>query len=483
MLFCLLLAIPSVSLGAVAVEKPKSCNVCGMDRTANASSRMLITYEDGTSAGVCSIHCAAAALMTSKDKPVKSLQVADYSTLELLDAKSAVWVVGGDAKGAMTQTAKWAFAKEEEAQKFVAAHGGKIAPFGQVMKLAEAEVADGGGMKQGHAMHAGHDMGQMQMGGGSQLIFNPAFGDQIYHTHPAGMWMLSYQYMHMDMSGLRDGTSDVATDRVGYMRHLDYEYMMIPTEMTMDMHMLMAMYGITDNWTVMVMPSYLETKMDMIMDMGPMMGMKGRGTSDPMSTGGLGDIEIRGAYKINDVLTASVGLSLPSGSVSETVTSMRSTFRAPYDMQLGSGTYDLKPAITYNVLSADAKSNWGAQAQYTWHTGKNENDWNFGNALKLNGWLQRAFGPASGWLRLAGSNTGSIRGEDKQIEALQAWSSMPDADPDNYGGAKIDGAVGASVSLGPASLGLEFGVPLYQDLNGLQMKTSWFMTAGLQVMF
>jgi hypothetical protein len=444
---------------------------------------MLITYEDGASVGVCSVHCAASALLTSKDKPVTSLQVADYSTFELLDAKSAVWVVGGDAKGVMTPTAKWAFAKDGEAQKFIAEHGGKFASFDQVMKMAEAEVSDGGGVKQGQAMHAGHDMGHMQMGAGSQLTFNPAFGDQIYHTHPAGMWMLSYQYMHMDMSGLRDGTTDVDADQVGYMRNLEYEYMMIPTKMTMDMHMLMAMYGITDNWTVMVMPSYVETKMDMLMDMGPMMSKMGAVPSDPMKTGGLGDTEVRASYKINTVLTASLGLSLPTGSVSESVTSMGSTFRAPYDMQLGSGTYDFKPAITYNALSEDAKWNWGAQAQYTWRSGKNDNGWEYGDALKVNGWLQRAFGPAAGWLRLAGSSTGSIQGEDKQIEALQAWSPMPDADPDNYGGTKIDGAAGASVSLGPASLGLEFGVPLYQNLNGLQMKTSWFMTAGLQVMF
>jgi hypothetical protein len=444
---------------------------------------MLIAYEDGTSVGVCSIHCAAAELRTSKDKAVKSLLVADYESLALLDAKSAVWVVGGDTTGVMTQTAKWAFARNEEAQKFLAAHGGKIAPFDQVMKLAETEVADGGGMQQGQAKHAGHDMGHMRMGGGSQLIFNPAFGDQIYHPHPAGMWMLSYQYMHMDMSGLRDGTSDVATERIGYKRNREYEYMMIPTKMTMDMHMLMAMYGITDAWTVMVMPSYVETKMDMLMDMGPMMSKMGAMASDPMKTGGLGDTEVRGSYKINEVFTASLGVSLPTGSVSEEVTSMKKTFRAPYDMQFGSGSYDLKPAITYSALSEDAKWNWGAQAQYTWHTGKNGNDWSYGDALKVNGWLQRALGPASGWLRLAGSNTGTIRGEDEKIEALQAWSSMPDADPDNYGGTKLDGAIGASVSLGPASLGLEFGVPLYQDLNGLQMKTSWFMTAGLQVMF
>jgi hypothetical protein len=383
----------------------------------------------------------------------------------------------------MTQTPKWAFAKDAEARQFVAAHGGTVATFDQVMKMAEAEVADAGAVKQGQAMHAGHDMGHMQMGAGSQLIYNPAFGDQIYHVHPAGMWMLSYQYMHMDMSGLRDGTSDVASDSVGYMRGSEYEYMMIPTKMTMDMHMLMAMYGITDTWTVMVMPSYVATKMDMLMDMGPMMNKMGAKPYDPMKTSGLGDTEVRGSYKINDVLTASLGLSLPTGSVSEEVTSMGSTFRAPYDMQLGSGTYDLKPAITYNDLNDDATWNWGAQALYTWHTGTNENDWSYGDAFKVNGWLQRAFGPASGWLRLAGSNTGSIQGEDPEIAALQSWSSMPDADPDNYGGTKIDGAVGASVSLGPTSLGMEFGVPLYQNLNGLQMKTSWFMTAGLQVMF
>jgi hypothetical protein len=158
--------------------------------------------------------------------------------------------------------------------------------------------------------------------------------------------------------------------------------------------------------------------------------MMGRSEYDPMSTGGLGDTEVRGAYKVNEVLTASLGLSLPTGSVEETVTSMRKTFRAPYDMQLGSGTFDLKPALTYNALSGDALWNWGAQAMST-----------------------------------------------------QAWSPMPDADPDNYGGSRIDGAVGASFVVGPVSLGVEFGIPLSQDLNGLQMKTDWFATAGLQLMF
>jgi hypothetical protein len=120
---------------------------------------------------------------------------------------------------------------------------------------------------------------------------------------------------------------------------------------------------------------------------------------------------------------------------------------------------------------------------YTWRTAENDNGWRYGDSLKLNGWLQRAFGPAAGWLRLAYGSTGSIRGRDDEIESLQAWSPMPDADPDNYGGSRIDGAVGASFVVGPVSLGVEFGIPLSQDLNGLQMKTDWFATAGLQLMF
>lgn len=110
----------------------------------------------------------------------------------------------------------------------------------------------------------------MNMGAGSQLVYNPAFGDDVYHTHPAGMWMVNYKYMHMDMRGLRDGTSDVSQSDVGYKRNTPYKYMMIPTDMTMDMHMLMLMYGVTDRWTVMAMTTYLSYKMGMLMDMGPM---------------------------------------------------------------------------------------------------------------------------------------------------------------------------------------------------------------------
>ena len=108
-----------------AVEPPKSCKQCGMDRLAFARSRMLIAYSDGTTVGVCSLHCATAELHNNRDKQVNSIMVADYSTKRLLDAKTAVWVVGGKKKGVMTSLAKWAFARMEDARRFLRPRRGR----------------------------------------------------------------------------------------------------------------------------------------------------------------------------------------------------------------------------------------------------------------------------------------------------------------------------------------------------------------------
>jgi nitrous oxide reductase accessory protein NosL len=472
---------------AAEVEEPKHCKQCGMDRTVYAKSRMLIEYEDGSFVGVCSLHCAAAEMKQNKDKQVKSVMVADYETEQLIEAKTATWVVGGDKPGVMTSVPKWAFSKKEAAERFIAEHGGKPVSFEEALNAAERELEDSEDMKGMDHMHMGHDMAHMDMGPGAQMLYNPAFSDHIYHTHPAGMWMVNYDFMHMDMRGLRSGTKNIATDSVGYNRGLPYNYMMIPTSMTMDMHMVMAMYGITDRLTVMAMANHQTIRMKMLMDMGPM-SMKPISPEPPMTISGFGDTELRGMYKINKWLVGSLGVSLPTGSIDQEFGTMGRTYRAPYDMQLGSGTYDLKPALTYNGISGDEKWNWGAQAQYTWRTAKNDNHWSLGDNFKLTSWLQRAFGPATSWLRLAYNDTGRLRGRDPQIQILlnpdmHIGAPMPDADPNNYGGQRLDGLIGVSYQKGSFSFGVEGGLPFYQNLNGLQMKTSWLLNAGFQVMF
>jgi copper chaperone NosL len=121
------------------VEAPESCELCGMDRTVFAESRMLVIYAGGESVGTCSLHCAAIEIKEHPSKEVKSLLVADCKSRMLIDALKAVWVVGGEKSGVMTAVPKWAFATKEDADAFIKLNGGKRTNFEQAMELAAKE--------------------------------------------------------------------------------------------------------------------------------------------------------------------------------------------------------------------------------------------------------------------------------------------------------------------------------------------------------
>jgi len=489
MTIAMVFALAPILPAANDIIAHRTCEGCGMDREQFASSRVLLEFSDGSQAGLCSIHCAAAEIARSGKSP-RAFLVADYNTGELVDAATAYWVLGGKIQGVMTEQAKWAFGSRGAAEDFIKANGGELATFEAAMRAASGELSadagDGRGKSRGKRSETNHPCHEQPGTNhacheqpGARFFYNPAFGDEIFHNHPAGMWMVNYKFMHMDMGGLRRGTSDVPVSSVG--PNKQYPYMMIPSDMTMDMQMAMVMYGITDRLTVMGMANYLASEMGMLMDMG--MGAR---PDSPMSTSGFGDTDLRGIYKINGFLNGSLGLTIPTGSIEKSVSMMGMQFRAPYDMQLGGGTFNLKPALTYSQLSCDALWNWGAQAMYTWHISKNDNDWAYGDTFKLTWWLQRALGPINGWLRMAYTDTGEIRGRDPEIQRLQNMASgapTPDADPFNYGGQRVDFLLGTSYARGPFSFGIEGGIPVYEHVNGLQMKTDWLLTVGGQVMF
>ena len=116
------------------------CAICGMDRQKFGHSRMLIHYSDQTTFGACSLHCTALELAYRPGKLPTRIEVADYGTRQLIDAETAVWVVGGDKMGVMTANAKWAFADEAAAMKFIDAHGGTKADFETAMSTAYADM-------------------------------------------------------------------------------------------------------------------------------------------------------------------------------------------------------------------------------------------------------------------------------------------------------------------------------------------------------
>jgi copper chaperone NosL len=139
-----------LSMGSLAlahshedIAAAPGCKYCGMDRHAFAHSRMVIEYDDGTIVGLCSLHCAAIDLSLNIDKAPKIIWVADYNTKMLIDAEKASWVIDPAKPGVMTCTAKWAFAKKEDAAKFANEKGGNLAAFEDSLKAAyEGMYAD-----------------------------------------------------------------------------------------------------------------------------------------------------------------------------------------------------------------------------------------------------------------------------------------------------------------------------------------------------
>jgi len=141
MLAGLILSFPAgFCLAQDDVAKQASCKYCGMDRKTFAHSRMLVTYEDGSSMGTCSLHCTAVELAINIDKTPKSIEVGDFKTKKLIDAEKASWVIGGSKPGVMTKRAKWAFESKADADAFIKENGGKPASFDDAIKASYEDM-------------------------------------------------------------------------------------------------------------------------------------------------------------------------------------------------------------------------------------------------------------------------------------------------------------------------------------------------------
>ncbi len=136
---------------------------------------------------------------------------------------------------------------------------------------------------------------------------------------------------------------------------------MLPQSMNMNMHMLELMVAPTDWLTLMLMPQFA----DMSMTMTPHVH-HGGGHAVEHEEGGIGDTGLYALVKLFDRprhhLHISVGVSAPTGDVSiknnEGTKNWDGSF-VGYGMQLGSGTWDFKPSLTYTGKAADWS--WGGQ--------------------------------------------------------------------------------------------------------------------------
>jgi hypothetical protein len=302
----------------------------------------------------------------------------------------------------------------------------------------------------------------------------------IHHTHEKGEWMVGYGFMHMNMSGNRDGTTDQSIDDV-----FALGYAVAPTDMTMDMHMLHFMYGITDDVTVMMMMPFLQKSMDHVRGMD--------GVQFTTDTGGIGDIELSVLYNVlrwkKHRLTTTVGLSFPSGSIDETdqVPGMMmmppSTVDLPYPMQLGTGSAGFLLGLTY--VGQAPGWQWGGHASGKIWMHDNDRSYRVGDSYVLTAWGARKLTSwSSASLRMDFDHWFNYEGADPALNPML----VPTADPDLRAGRRLDIVVGLSFvkndgPLAGTRLSVEGGAPIYQSLDGPQLKTTWMVGTTLEKTF
>jgi hypothetical protein len=209
------------------------------------------------------------------------------------------------------------------------------------------------------------------------------------------------------------------------------------------------------------------------------------GTRFGERTEGPGDAEVRALYTFFSTddfrhrFILSGGVSFPTGSIDRGMGGMR----LEYPMQLGSGTVDLMPGLTY--LGQTDLMAWGAEFDPTFRLGQNGNHYRLGNRYRLSGWGALKLTPS---LSLAGrvdaEAWGDIHGADPALDP----TDEPTKNVSAQGGRHVDLMLGLNAYFPRGGfkglrLALEAGAPVYQSLNGPQLQITWLARVGLQWAF
>jgi len=310
------------------------------------------------------------------------------------------------------------------------------------------------------------------------------------HMHKKGEYMFSYRFTHGQMNGSRIGTKQIGTSAIGAGNYAidGARSRVVPTKMSMQMHMFGAMYAPTDWLTLMAMGSYVEKSMD-----HTTYNKMGGGTSRfNTKSEGIGDTKVgamfklfeTNAFNINHHAHINFNVNIPTGALSERSLvnppmGAQKNIRMPYPMQLGSGTFDALPGVTYT--GNYKKMAWGSQYMAEIRMERNQAGYSHGDKHMLTAWSSyewaRYFSTSA---RVIYTTQERIKGRDPAITAM-----VQTANPRNHGGRQLGVAFGFNLAgqkgiLKGHRLSTEVIIPLYRNLHGPQLETDWRIVAGWQ---
>ena len=310
------------------------------------------------------------------------------------------------------------------------------------------------------------------------------------HGLHADMWMFEYRYMRMFMSGMLRGKDKI--DPLSVLHNPEFTKLPFPAsadcktatdpclltnvgdKMTMDMHMFMAMYHQTRDLSWMVMFNYLSNNMDMLQQMNSGMPV----TTSQMGSSGIGDVQLFVTNRLRETdwfdIDLTLGINLPLGTIDAKngMPMMGTEGIARYDMQMGSGTYDVITAL--NFTGAYYRLEYDFEIYKNSRTGFNTQYYNMGDILRLKASGKYTF-PIGTQIRtgLTETITAPVEGRDERHGY----------NPRYTGGKRLDLVVGLGQRYKDYGVYMDYAYPLLQFLNGVQMKTTGTLTFGLEYMY
>ena len=293
---------------------------------------------------------------------------------------------------------------------------------------------------------------------------------------PAGAFQIGARYIFSDMSGQAFGTDSLTVNQVLGL------FDVAPSEMVTQGFALNLLWGATDRITLTATGTFAQKTMDHLAKLD---GQSNAFLFYQTKASGIQDIKVNALY---DVLSKGDirfhvhgGVSLPMGAIDTDDVTPFSDPRAtqlPYPQQLGSGTFDLMPGFTFNMQNTTASL--GVQGRATIRLGENDRGWTLGNlyegdmwaGLKTSHWLSVSLGARySSW--------GNVEGFDVDLDPNES----PAHNTLTQAGWRVDLPVGLNFVMPEGQfeghrVGLEFLLPIHQDLEGPQLKHSWSIVLG-----
>jgi len=292
--------------------------------------------------------------------------------------------------------------------------------------------------------------------------------------------VLSYRYERVSQRGTQDGRDEQSAEEV--VRGTSFDT--APDRLDHQAHVFGLLWAPIQDLTLSFEIPFLSRRMESVVLSGA--SLDGFETHSI----GFGDFELsllyRTWYDEKGSVHVNLGVSLPSGTINaadEIPGSGTSLVRLPYPMQLGTGTVDLLPGMTYNGHLEGWF--WGGQVLGRLHAGTNSKGYRRGNRYELQAWAGRDWLPWFGSsFRLHWQHGFNLNGED----TAQAARTDPTMDPNRQAGQRLDALFGVDFfayggRFEGVRLAIEGGLPAYQRLEGPQPRTSWILSTGIEYAF